>query len=294
MKKSSLFLIAAFPVLTFAQGVSTRYAELKFPGTARIAALASAPLTDSTLETSLTNPAALAGISSSEILLSHVSWFQDVQKDLIAASLPLSWVDASFSLNTTGIGGIEIRDIPGPPEATFTARTTLMQISLSKTLLDNLSFGVSGKYLYQKIYVDESDGYAADIGALWNGGNWQAAVLCTNLGTLSAMRQEAGDLPTALQVGGSYNFQADLFQNSLYAAYSSNLIVTDNHLRLGIESVYDRVLSFRLGYQTGYETQTISAGIGIVCSFARLDYAYVPFLLDFGNANIFTLTFTIQ
>ena len=149
--------------------------------------------------------------------------------------------------------------------------------------MENLSIGFTGKYLYQKIYIDESSGYAADCGVLWNGGSWKAAVVCTNFGTLSAMRQEAGDLPTALQAGGSYN-----------ATYSSNLIVADNHVRLGIESVYDRVLSFRLGYQTGYETQNISAGVGIVCSFVRLDYAYVPFLLDFGNANIFTMTFTIQ
>ena len=112
MKRGRFILLAAIPMLTFAQGTSTRYAELKFPGTARIAALASSPLTDFTLETSLTNPAALSGISSSDILLSHVSWFQDIQKDLLAASLPLSFVDASFSVNTTGIGGIEIRDIP--------------------------------------------------------------------------------------------------------------------------------------------------------------------------------------
>jgi hypothetical protein len=294
MKKSSFLLLAALPLITFAQGTSTRYAELKFPGTARIASLASSPLTDFTLETSLTNPAALAGISSSELLISHVSWFQDVQKDMLAASVPLSFVDASFSVNTTGIGGIEVRDIPGPPEATFTARTSLMQISISRSIFGNLSFGISGKYLYQKIYIDESSGYAADFGALWNGGTWQVAVICTNLGTLSAMRQEAGDLPTALQAGVSYHFPIDIFENSLYASYSSNLIVTDNHLRAGIESVYDRVLSFRLGYQTGYETQTISAGVGIVFSFVRLDYAYVPFLLDFGNANIFTMTFTIQ
>jgi hypothetical protein len=294
MKRGRFILLAAIPMLTFAQGTSTRYAELKFPGTARIAALASSPLTDFTLETSLTNPAALSGISSSDILLSHVSWFQDIQKDLLAASLPLSFVDASFSVNTTGIGGIEIRDIPGPAVASFTARTSLMQISISKTILENLSIGFTGKYLYQKIYVDESSGYAADCGVLWNGGSWKAAVVCTNFGTLSAMRQEAGDLPTALQAGGSYNFPVDLFDNNIYATYSSNLIVADNHVRLGIESVYDRVLSFRLGYQTGYETQNISAGVGIVCSFVRLDYAYVPFLLDFGNANIFTMTFTIQ
>ena len=71
-------------------------------------------------------------------------------------------------------------------------------------------------------------------------------------------------------------------------------MVSDRHLRLGVESTYDHVLSFRLGYQTGYETQCLSAGLGIVYSFARLDYAYVPFLLDFGNAHIFTLTFLIR
>ena len=183
---------------------------------------------------------------------------------------------------------------PAPLKLHLQPVHSLMQISISKTLFGNLSLGLSGKYLDQKIYIDESDGYAADIGALWNGCSWQAALICTNLGTLSAMRQEAGDLPTTLQAGGSYSFPIDMFENSFYATYSSNLIVTDNHLRLGIESVYDRILSFRLGYQTGYETQTISAGVGIVCSFARLDYAYVPFLLDFGNANIFTITFTLQ
>ena len=62
-------------------------------------------------------------------------------------------------------------------------------------------------------------------------------------------------------------------------------------LNLGGDIIYDEIFALRVGYQSGYEAKSFTGGIGLMWGSLRFDYTYMPFSLDLGNANLFSLQF---
>ena len=65
----------------------------------------------------------------------------------------------------------------------------------------------------------------------------------------------------------------------------------DTHFNLGAEVIYDGVVALRGGYQSGYESRSFTGGIGLIWGSLRFDYAFLPFTLGLGSANLFSLQF---
>ncbi|HLP14782.1 MAG TPA: PorV/PorQ family protein, partial [Bacteroidota bacterium] len=204
-------------------------------------------------------------------------------------------VSLGFSFNATNTGGIDVRTRPGDAEGSFNAHDMAITGSVGLSLAEGFSLGVSGKFLYEKIYVDESSGYAFDFGGMYKiSPDLTVGVSVDNLGSMNEMRTEAIELPALLRAGASYTgLLTDRFSYRVSGDYVTIFKQSDSHLHLGGELAFDNTLALRAGYQTGYEAKSISGGLGIIYGKVRFDYAFVPFTSGFGSTHTFSLSFRI-
>ncbi len=243
------------------------------------------------------NPATLSSAGHPQILLMHKEWIQDVRTEYLGALAPMGALTMGLSVNATSVSDIELRTVPGPPIETFSARNAAVGLSLAYALDQNLSLGATGKFLYEKILIDESSGFGFDLGLLYKT-PWQLNLAATiqNLGSVSALQEEAPTLPRMLRIGGAYMVDAAGPDGRL--TLSADLVSVTNesltHLHMGAEYLFRNAFALRFGYQTGYEAKTISAGAGIRYGLFGLDYAFVPFRYDFGSTHTLSLAIDIQ
>ena len=200
-----------------------------------------------------------------------------------------------FGLNSTNVDGLEIRDQPGPSQGTFGLHDLAVSATASVRIDTSLSFGVTGKFLYEKIYVDESSGAAIDLGARYQfDRHFAFAAAVSNLGHMTAFVNEAPKLPSAFRIGGV--FQDALAEPIVLELAADVIKVFDDdgvRVHLGVEAVYNNFFALRSGYQIGYDAKGFSAGFGVYYGIVHLDYAFVPFSDQLGNTQTFALTFKL-
>ena len=289
----SLLSLCFLPGLLIAQGQSTGYTYLRMPMTARSAALAESDVANRTLPASWTsNPALLTEIKYFSVSLSHLQWIQDVQTEHFAGVIPFSFASFGLSISSTVTRNIEVRDQPGPPLGTFNAHATSFCASAGIPFDNDLRLGFSFKYIFEKLYVDESAGFGIDLGvlALTPLEGLSAGMTLTDLGASGRMRKQSTDLPTTFRAGLAHSFAADDVGVTSTASFSHLLHGGSKHVHLGIEGRYD-IVSLRAGYQTGYDSRGWSVGFGAVQSMVVFDYAFLPFSLGLGSAHFATLIF---
>ena len=278
------------------QTVKTGLPFLKSGNDARSAAMGEAftSLTNDHYSYSF-NPATIRIAGQRQFAISHRQGFSETTTDYMGVTLPGENVTLAFSAFTASVNDIEVRSRPGDPEGTFNARNGAINAGAALSLSDNITIGVTGKLLYEKIYIDEASGYGLDAGMLYkalDNVNIGASVL--NIGSMSVLRSERSVLPTTVRIGASYNTQ---FSEtiSFLAAGDAVKTIDDNgtHIQLGVESAFDRMFMLRAGYQTGYETKSFSAGIGVMYGIIRFDYAFVPMTGAFSPNHCFSLMFNL-
>jgi hypothetical protein len=295
IRKTSAIIFLLFVISSArAQGTSAGSSQMKLLLTARSAALGESVVSDPGQFSSWSmNPANLCAASPLSVALTHSRWIQEIQSELLAVRIPIADGSLGLGVSANSVPGIEIRDASGPSLGTFSARYTSFQLGYAQHITGDIILGASIKYLYEKIYVDEATGFGFDAGVIYSTPieGLIAGFALTNLGGLQAFQTEKSDLPTFSRVGASYDFQRGEFDFSISGAVASNLQDTETHLQGSIEATYGHKISLRLGYQTGYESRALSAGVGIRFGFIQFDYAYVPFALGLGDSHIFSLGF---
>lgn len=292
--RTRLFCILLTPALLLAQGSSVGSSYLLIPTDARVAALAQATVADPLhFSSSFLNPAILATSRSPEILISHTQWVQDVRVEFLGVSAPFSFGKLGFALSNLSIGGIEAREIPGAPLSTFASHSAFLQLLFATSITDDVSLGTNFKYMYEKIYVDETSGYGVDLGLLYQSpldGLFIGASL-TNTGSMSGFRTPSLDLPTSLQAGAMYRIAGEEFDISFNGAFVRETKTSRNRLNAATELEYDDIFLLRLGYQTAYESHGITTGLGFRYSILNFDYSYIPWSLGLGNVHVFSIGF---
>jgi len=298
MQKKILLLLFISLTAIFPQSAgNTGLSFLKFGFGARNIAMGDAGTSLATDVTSLFyNPAGLAINPASEVMVMHNEWIQDIRSEILGARTVFFGIPFAVGFNVTTIPGIEVRTNPGDPLATFSANYFFGSISTGFKVLDNLSVGISYKYLYEGIYVDESTGWGIDFGSTYittvQGLTVSAAV--KNIGVMNTLRYESTKLPTEIRVGPSYSFSPDdKFLVTGAADFQKYTSDNGSHLNVGAEVLYDKLIALRFGYQSGYESKSISAGVGLMWGNLSFDYAFAPFNSDsgLGNGNLFSLQF---
>lgn len=242
------------------------------------------------------NPANLAGNNESQVMFMHNEWIQDVTSEVVGAKSSIFGLPFALGLNTTSVSEIPIRQKAEPnPEGTFNANYFFGSLSTGFFLSENISVGITTKYLYEGLYTDESTGFGVDFGLNYKTpyGGLTAAAVVKNIGSMDALRDESTKLPTEFRAGAAYSFDLTESDFGLIAAGEFQKYTSDDnpHFNFGGEIMYKNVIALRAGYQTGYESRGLTGGVGLIWGNLNFDYAFVPFSLGFGSANLFSLSF---
>lgn len=244
------------------------------------------------------NPALISNFENSQIIFTHNQWIQDLSSNMFGASFELFSLPFALTVNSTSIKDIEVRTRPGEVQSTFNANYMYIGLTTGFRVYENLSAGLTFRYVYENLFSDESSGILFDFGLHYLDiiKNLDLGFSLRNLGSVDALRNEETQLPTDLRIGASYKISAESISTdfTLLGGYQKYTPVDASHIHLGGEAFYDEVVAVRLGYMTGYESKGLTAGLGLHWNGINFDYAFTPFDYNLGNSHTISLMYTFN
>jgi len=267
------------------------------------------------------NPAGISQIDNFNATFSNTRWIADLSFNYAGVVFPLEGI-GSVGLNATFLTMDQIeRTTIESPDGTgelFDAGSYAFGLSFARNLTDQFAIGFNIKYINERLYHVSADGFAVDIGAMFDTGleGLNLGMSITNYGT--KMQLDGRDLrfqtDVAPNISGNNQtigaeLQTDMFElplmfrvgvsmDVLKGLGNSNLILSADalhpnddveYLNLGGEYVFYDMFSLRAGYKGLFAEnteQSISLGGGIHYTLLEsvtfyFDYSYI----DFGILN---------
>ena len=249
-----------------------------------------------------TNPAGLASTENErgiglDFMLTHRTYFAGTTIDMFGSRFEGGGLSFGTSILYSRVPDIPVREVAGDAESTFDAGDFAFAFGMAHHF-GSFDVGVSALYLYEKLFVYQSTGYAFNLGMdYYLDENFKLGLSAGNLGSSSAMISDRIALPEFVRVGGSYSRTID--DNFSLVGYLDLSTFKSGGITpsVGADLNYQKFLDLRAGYASGTSVADLSTGFsfgaGVSYSFLRLDYSYIPLKLDFGNSQTFTLSFAL-
>ncbi len=244
------------------------------------------------------NPAAMAPLQGTSMVLSHNEWIQSVHLEQAAVVHETDY--GTFGLAFTGLGMDDLErreDVPtAVPLGRFGAYDLSFALGYARYVLPNVAVGLSVKSIYQRIDDLDALGVALDIG-LYHVSRIRGvtfAAVATNVGPPMKFDVQEFALPRAIRVGAAW--RDDLPWRGTHARATFDLSFPndgDPRTHVGLELDWRRRVFLRGGYRGGYDTMGPSFGLGVVQGELGFDYAFVPLDDDLGDSHRVSLTVTL-
>lgn len=242
------------------------------------------------------NPAGLVSARRSNVLFNHNQWIQGIKGEFAALSLRRGKTAWAVHVRSFNISDIPVRVIPSenPVEET-SAHYLSAGISYSRQLNSQINFGVTAKYLFEKIFTESASGVALDIGFIYHSPfpNLKMGAVIQNMGRMGKFRNERTRLPMVTRLGVVYRIYPLQGVIANLALDFVKPLEENIRLHMGSEFILWKQLVLRAGFQDGYEARGYTAGVGIRRSAIRLDYAIIPFSEDLGVTHRFSVNFVL-
>ncbi len=296
--KFFILLIICISAYSFAQdGGKTGLSFLKLSTGARNAAMSDNGLAIANdLNSVFYNPALITSLSGTRIGITHNKWIQDASYSVF--SLKSDFMDVPFGLliNTFSVPGIEIREKPGAAIGTFKAQYFAGTLSTGYGITDDISAGVSFKYLYEGLFSEEASGYAFDMGVNYHNAlpGLILGIAVRNLGSMDKLKNLETELPGEVRFGGSYKIDLNTEKYSVLLTGEAQKYFQydDTNFSLACEAGYDNLILCRLGYKTGIESDGLTAGVGVNWNSITFEYAFIPLSDELGSGNMIGLIYS--
>ena len=253
---------------------------------ARALALAEAavalPASQASANPAVLDPAA-AGLG-----LSHSRWIGDVRLEQIHLAAPRGAGAYGLALHLARADGLERRTGPSTePLGEFGVYDAVLSLSYARGVGERVRWGLSGKLIRQSIFTRDANGAALDAGLTYLlRPDLRLGAAVANIGGMGSLDREATELPLLGRIGLAYEGIEDL----LVGAEIQTVRGRDTDWRLGAEFRALPALALRGGYQSS-AGRSFSLGLGVLSGAWGIDYAYVPFDQDLGEAHRFSLRF---
>lgn len=258
------------------------------------------------------NPAGLARLKGPQIGGAHSALFQGVSYQSLAFVLPFGRSNGRERIETAnnrhalglsiyylGVGDIERRTGDSTlPVGTFNSADSAYAGTYAYAPNDNLSLGVTGKYIHQSIDSYSGSAMAADLGALYRVNPHtekpvNLALSIRNIGNrIGYVSSQTDPLPTTVVVAGAAELTKGLTvdldlgkarDSDLYAAFG---LEGRRSLTEGVGG------ALRFGYTSSRRDNGglagVTAGGGLAFNKANFDFAWIPFG-SLGDAFRFSL-----
>lgn len=232
-------------------------------------------------------------------------------------------------INYVDVGEMEITTLSEPDGTgqNFSASNLAIGLTYARQLTDRVYVGIQGKFIQENIWMESANGFALDIGAIYNieEKGMKVGMNLSNLGpdmnmsgdNLDFYKEKVEGYPGSptpkstlatkdfpLPMVFSMGFAIDIVgRNSIVvpnAEHKVMLAVAANdsfdapfRSNVGLEYTWQNIFSLRSGYHIGYDTKDISLGVGLnleqfTSLDVELDYVWNNYG-DLGAINVFTL-----
>jgi hypothetical protein len=271
------------------------------------------------IEASFLNVAGTAFTEGTEVVFSHTNWFGDADISINAAGLTQRVGDngvLGVSLMSMNFGEIEITTVENPDGGlgTYSPQYINMGISYAQKFTENIHGGVNIKLINEALPDANALGIAFDAGVQYVTGDndeIKFGIALRNVGppmrfsgdglafklnifnmngnyTYTAeQRSNAFELPSQLNIGGSYDFLFNNQRLTVAGNFTSNSFTKDQ-FGLGLEWAFKEYLMIRGAYVyedgiiDAVERTTIFSGLNMGATFEvplgsgtfGIDYAY--------------------
>ena len=272
------------------------------------------------------NPAGLSAIENWSVSFTNVNWFLDIDLNYFGIARYFEDVGV-FGLSATVLSMDEqeittIDDQEGTGDF-YSATSYEVGLSYARQVTNKFAFGLTLKYVGERIHKENASTVAFDFGTMMNTGfkTLRLGMSITNMGPSmkfsgpdldvsydglegqganssigASIKTTSYELPMTFRVGVAYDFET---------SYNSVLTVTGeikhpNDMAqqgaVGAEMNFADQFFLRSGYKIGYDEETLSFGAGLQSSVGAetslfIDYAWQ----DFGrlqNTHKFSVGFT--
>lgn len=259
------------------------------------------------------NPAGSAWAKNYQIELMHTEWLAATKYDFVGIVIPIPSIYSTIGFNIVSLdyGSAPVRTVDRP-EGTgemYDARDYAVSISYAVALTQQFSFGMTGKYISQRIWSESGSAMAIDVGVFYYTGvkGFKLGASISNFG--SNIQLHGRQLTTIVDPDpkvsnfdrvpvdykvGSYPlpllFRFGLSYDRSFGKFGDILVALDiNHpsnatesINLGMEYGFGKMFYLRGGYQNLFEKDSINGltlGGGIDYFFKgsmgiRIDYAW--------------------
>ncbi len=243
------------------------------------------------------NPAGMLKAKKSNVLFNHNEWIQGIRGEFVALSLVREKSAWGFHLRSFNIGEIPVRIIASSePLENTSANYFSAGLSYARRLHPRIDAGVTVKYLFEKIYVESATGFGVDVGLAYRVpvSGLNLGLTLQNFGKMNNLRSESTNLPLITRIGGHY--QLPVFSSRFQGSLASDIVLITHEsvkIHLGTEWFLWQQIALRGGILSGYDSRSVSLGLGFNRPSIRLDYGFVPFGEDLGSTHRFTLSFNL-
>jgi len=249
------------------------------------------------------NPAGLAHQKNVEFYFSHNKWFEEIDHQYLSCVAPTVNV-GSFGAYIYRLGMDEFQgyDANGVPNKEVDAGDWMGGVSWAKEVKSwqdsrSLSFGMTTKYIVEKLDDQSASAFAGDFGFLFKNsdrgfkGDWwdkdiSLGLFAGNLGTDAEFDSDAYSLPKVYKLGLGYKriLEGQPFCSSLdFITPLDN----DTYYSAGLEYYILGTIALRTGYRSECdEGSGFMAGIGVKTGICDLDYAFADYGIFGGTHRI--------
>jgi hypothetical protein len=258
------------------------------------------------------NPAGLAEVENTAVSFTNVNWMLDVQLNYVAIAHYFEDVGvfgvsaAILSMGEQEITTFEEQDGTGD---FYSSSSAAVGLTFARQLTNRFSFGISTKYVHERIHKENASGFAFDFGTLLYTGfrslrlgmsisnmgpelqfsgpdldiNYDERQGQGNNGTYPATLETTPyDLPMMFRVGVAYDFT--LAPNSILTMSGEIKDPSDQTQQsaLGAQLGFSERFFVRGGYKFNYDEEGLSLGGGLSTpvsknSALQIDYAWQDF-----------------
>ncbi len=245
------------------------------------------------------NPAGLTYLYGHQAAFTYIKMPADIKYGFAAIGLPLESIGGVLGVGMYGLssGDIEEMDYNRVPTGrTFSWNNYALGVSYGRYLTDRFSVGFTVKYIGEFAHDYSANGWAADVGTVYNTGfrGFKIAMVITNFGPDMTFISKAYPLPINFRFGGSVNVIEGVDHLVTFAVEGSHPSDNLEKYNSGVEYSFRDYLILRAGGRFNYDVDGFTAGGGLRLPFGedrelQFDYAYQ----DFGmltEVHRFTMT----
>jgi hypothetical protein len=245
------------------------------------------------------NPAGIGWIKKPQFAFHYLSWPADIYYAAVGAAFPLRrWGTVGIVLGNLGTDEMVERTeyLPEGTGNTFIYSDAFAGITYSYLFIDRFAAGAGVKLVREDLAGIHMWGAMMDLGTCYYTGyrdltfavtlvnfgpnlrpNGHARVIDAD-GNIMDRRYEAFSPPTIFRMGGNMSIYQHHGIKSVLGIQLNHPVDTEESLSLGSESTYLERFAIRLGYKVNHDSESWSAGAGVMVPFAghwfRIDFAY--------------------